>query len=247
MNIEKLKEIRELVEQQIKEAEQPKHRDPTKGFEAGDLIKDKTTGVEQEVLRPFIFKPELWYILEFEDPILGRLRVLQEDEPLQMCGQDAFFWDSEAFIASQARTRSLVRKEDNPYYMPMESYNKWKTKQEQKPWKPQEGEWFIGTLGDVIKGISEDKSREFGVEFRTKESAEHTKEFHKFYHLLTQLAIELNPSKKVVKRYAPIFNDTKEKWSRTASTISIDAVFENLEAATKAIEIMNQEEWRLPE
>lgn len=118
----------------------------------------------------------------------------------------------------------------------------------QKPWEPKGGNYYIDYEGDIDSSYSNKNQRLFGNEFQTKESAEHTAPFFRFYHRLCQLAIELNPSGKVGGLYYLTYSQMYDKWNVGHDTVNcrIDEIFETREAAQKACDIMNRDGWRLP-
>ena len=70
-------------------------------------------------------------LLEFDDLVLGRMRVLQEGEPLEMCGEKSFIWvggDIQRFDRTHCLPEHRQGINDCQYYMPIGAYNDWKAK-----------------------------------------------------------------------------------------------------------------------
>lgn len=139
-----------LYDYRIKE--KPKHRDPTKGFEIGDLVQCKYRGIvavhpmditNQSALR------QTCKLLEFDDPILGRLRVLQKGEPLEICGQKALIWYEGIYEATDFPNYNA--KHSDEYYMPVDAYRKWKAEQEKPKTRPMTFEELIPLVGTPVR------------------------------------------------------------------------------------------------
>lgn len=135
----------------IEEKQKLVHRDPTKGFEAGDLISSQETG-NLKVIEKLHEYDNRWDLVEFDDPLLGRLRALQEGEPLEMLGQRAVLWDSD--LKTYRETNAPYANQSccpDQYYMPIEAYRKWKEEQEEPKTRPLTFEELIPLVGTTVE------------------------------------------------------------------------------------------------
>lgn len=119
-------------------------------------------------------------------------------------------------------------------------------KMEAKPekWEPNGGEYYLDCWGRIAESKTSTASRIAGSEYPTREAAESALPYVTFYKRLCCLAQELNPSGKVGGKFAT-FSD--RHWHSIEVYNCIDAVFETEEAADRAAEIMNRDNWKLPD
>lgn len=118
-------------------------------------------------------------------------------------------------------------------------------KEAQQPWEPKGGDWPVRSDGTIVFN-SNTYSPDHGCEFKTKGSAKHTAPWFRFYHRLCQLAIDLNSSGKVGGDFGVYFTG-RWGYQKYIPCSNITCVFETQEAAKQAADILNRDEWRLPQ
>ena len=106
-------------------------RSPKSEFEIGDLIGSKLSGEtlidNQASLDMVKEKPEGIYLLAFDEPVLGRLRILQTGEPLTMLGSKALVWIGMGYTPSNNDSETVEEDLVGEYVMPEGIYEKWKS------------------------------------------------------------------------------------------------------------------------
>lgn len=105
--------------------DKPEHRDPNT-FEVGDLVESEAGEV---FIVTDINKHLAYTLLEFSDPKLGHMRVLQEGEPSIMCGEQAYWWNGETYYCSGS-SLFVIKDSHRLHVMPIEAYRKWKEEQD---------------------------------------------------------------------------------------------------------------------
>jgi hypothetical protein len=119
-----------------------------------------------------------------------------------------------------------------------------------KPWEPEGGEFYLPVYGTVRQGEPDEECRIAGSEYPTREAAESALPKVTFFKRLCCLAAELNPSGKVGGRFfvcqdwschIPCDEWEVREWS--GKNPDITCVFETLNAARNAAELMTREKW----
>lgn len=125
-----------------------------------------------------------------------------------------------------------------------------KQKQEaSKPWEPPGGGFYITSINDIGLGETANSYRLVGSEYPTEEAAKSALPYIVFFKRLCCLAQSLNPSGKVGGNfYVTRFHERSTGWAGNErfNTKDVTCVFETEEAAKKAAEIMNRDQWKLP-
>lgn len=120
-------------------------------------------------------------------------------------------------------------------------------KKEEK-WQPKGGKYFVSVKGNVVAGVTTKECRNFGMEFKTRETAAKAYKAYRKYHRLYKLAEELNDgwNPDLNNDLQPKFVIAKRKGKYICYQINIlefiDSIyFKSKEAAEKAIKILDQE------
>jgi hypothetical protein len=123
--------------------------------------------------------------------------------------------------------------------------------EEPKPWTPPEGEWSLNGWGKADDYCTDKDFQNYGNEYTTRKAAEEQAELTKGFQWLCALARELNPSGRCMK---PREEGFSVYWTKVDKSFvlgphftGIDTVFETLDSAEAAIEIMNRDKDRWKE
>jgi hypothetical protein len=120
--------------------------------------------------------------------------------------------------------------------------------EENKPWEPiGSGTYSTTGSGDIIQpSCCKDERRVNGTLFKSRTQAAEALKRMRFYNRLCQLAMELNPSGEVGGHCYVIFEGDEWEDGKRLDVAGTDSVFETREAAAKACDIMNRDQWTLP-
>ena len=129
-----------------------------------------------------------------------------------------------------------------------EQIDKLREQQNDNPWEPSGGDYWIESRGVVGLGGSHHSTRLNGNEFKTREEAERAAEYYRFYHQLYKLAQECNAIFKESEIAVVNFRNNDNKWNYylIEYASAIDTIFTSAESAQRACEIMNRDQWKLP-
>jgi hypothetical protein len=124
------------------------------------------------------------------------------------------------------------------------------------PWEPKGGDYIIRALDEVCATFTppprfreanaerEKIATRNGLRFPTREAAESALPYLAFFQRLVALAIELNPSGKAGGPYRVYL--ARRVWNTGILDRDPWDLFETVEAAHKAAEIMNRDGWKVP-
>lgn len=190
---------------------------------------------EEDQEYPYLFSDKCWRTVD------GMNLVSREKSPLDIIGE----WtpnDEITLLEAQLAEADAKRAEAQAA---LAAARKAKAEAERKPWEPKGGEWAVCSGGVVIRTESEEPWRRAGAEYPTRESAEAARDRIVFFQRMCALATELNPSGKVGGCFYTYLSSGK--WRVNASTeLPHLTMFETLEAAEAACEIMNRDKREVP-
>lgn len=152
-------------------------------------------------------------------------------------------------IIARLKDGRLVNAEGVSLCCGFNNHEDWQPYSEPEKWSPKGGGYFIDTAGQAIHDdCPEINTREFGIEFETKEAAEEAAIAYRKFHRLYKLADELNEgwtpdfNNENQAKYSVGYNQKSKKYNFDISyLVEIGIYFKNEETVKKAIEILNSE------
>jgi len=126
------------------------------------------------------------------------------------------------------------------------------SRQQQKKWHPKGGKYYVAQSGRVARDDSEESTREFGVEYPTREQAERALVEMRKHNRLLAYVMEHDPDWKpywddTTQKKAYVFIGKDNKYDYTTSYVrqAINAIYMSPECARALVNKLNNNEVEL--